>query len=144
MNQLDIFSQKVNNRHIGYKGPVTEAMLDQLVDACVHSSIPYHRAPAHTIFDIVYWVSNFTTTHCDDNGIVDMEWKSGLMDWSWFVYLPWDQFLALVQGNHEFKDQPYYDQLLADYDKPFKENDIANGQMQMESLFDAKLYSVIQ
>lgn len=57
MNQLDIFSSKMENRHIGYKGLVTPEMLAALILACTQNNIPCDHTSNNTnISEIVYWV----------------------------------------------------------------------------------------
>lgn len=76
--------------------------------------------------------------------MIDTEPPTILMSWFWFIYLPWNEFMELVQGTHQFKDQEHYDNQLATYDKPFVENDTRNYEIRMNALFDAGNYAVIQ
>jgi hypothetical protein len=144
MNQLDMFSQRMGSRHIGCKEPLNRSQLEQLMQACAASGIAHRLTSTDKDKDIIYWVDSPITEGSNDLRIVQMDWVCRLLDWWWFIYLPWNEFLALAQGVHEFKDQSYYDKLLADYDKPFIEKDDRNREIQMNTLLEAGHYACIQ
>ena len=89
-NNIDIFSNKIGNRHIGCNEKLTLEKIEQLVQLCSKNNIPY------TTFNndspkVLYWVHNSTTEHCTEGlRVLTSEDHTGLMDWFWFMYLPWD------------------------------------------------------
>lgn len=142
MNQLDIFSEKIGRRHIGCKDPITAEQLMELKNACIAQNIPYNFSSQNN--HLIYWVKNPITKYADDLCQVKTEYICPILHWSWFMYISWSDFLSLVQGTHIFKEQPYYDQLACDYDKPFKEIEYRNFEMNLDALFTAGHYAAIQ
>lgn len=144
MNYIDIFSEKIGNRHIGCNELLTSEKNEQLVHICTRNNIPY-EALEIGLPKILYWVHNPTTEHCTEGlRTVIPENYLILIDWYWFLYLPWGQFIALLSGDYADKDQAFHDELLRTYDAPFKKQDDLDIKMNMHRLFDQGLYSVIQ
>jgi hypothetical protein len=144
MNYIDIFSEKIGNRHIGCNELLTPEKIEQLVQICSRNNIFYETLEVGSS-EILYWVHNPTTEHCAQGmQTLTSESDTGLMDWFWFMYLPWDQFIELLSGEYTDKDQVFHDELLRAYDAPFRKQDQLNIEMNMNRLFDQGFYSVIQ
>lgn len=144
MNALDLFSQKIGNRHIGCSEPLTEDRINILVEKCAQYNINCEIINTNEA-NVIYWVKNPTTSGQDDElFVVTNKFGTWLMDWFWFVHLPFDQFIDLIEGKYKCQDQSWHDNFIQECDKPFLKNNAKRNEMHMNEMFEKGFFAALQ